>query len=108
MTGLLICTETQPLLVMASRAVVSDGRLVEGLRNRGIVKFMAHEVPLDHLRQEYGLAFELIEADLRKGEEMRVLDSKGSHVFAKVDLTNLGQCVRSDLPESVTPPPAAG
>ncbi len=108
MTALLVFTETQPLLVMASRAAVSDGRLVQGLKNWGINKFMAHEVPLDHLRQEYGLAYEMIEADLRNGEEMRVLDSKGSHVFAKVDFADLGQCVRSDFPKIASSPTSAG
>jgi hypothetical protein len=104
MTALLVITENQPLLLMASRAVVSDGRLTEWLRDRGIEKFMAHEVPLDHLREEYGLAFETIEADLKRSEGMRVLDSKGSHVFARIDFADLGRCVRSDLPEFASAP----
>lgn len=97
MTALLVFTETQPLLLMASRAVVSDDRLAEGLKDRGIDKFMAYEVPIDHLRREYGLAFERIEADLKNGEEMRVLDFKGSHVFAKVDFAELGPVFARDL-----------
>jgi hypothetical protein len=99
MTALLVFTESQPLLVMVSRAAVSDGRLEESLNNRGIKKFIAHEVPLEYLRNEYGRAFELIEADIRNGEDIRVLDSRGSHIFSKVRFADLGHGMQRDLPK---------
>ena len=98
MTAFLVFTENQPLLVMTSRAAVSEGRLVEGLTRKGIGKFMAHEVPLEHLRGEYGVAFELIEADIRDGKDIRVLDSNGGHVFAKVRFADLGRRIERDFP----------
>ena len=102
MTALLVFTESQPLLVMVSRAAVSDGRLDEDLRNRGIKKFIAHEVPLEYLRYQYGVAFELIEADIRSGEDIRVLDSRGSHIFSKVRFADLGHGMQCDLPRGST------
>jgi len=98
MTAFLVFTETQPLLVMASRAAVSEGRLVEDLTRKGIGKFMAHEVPLEKLRREYGVAFELIEADILDGKDIRVLDSNGGHVFAKIDFADLGQRIDREFP----------
>jgi hypothetical protein len=98
MTALLVFTEKQPILVMASKMAITNGRLEEHLKNRGIETFIAHEVPLDALRQEYGMAFERVEGDIRNGEEMRVLDSKGSHVFARVRFADLGQRIQNVFP----------
>lgn len=98
MTAFLVFTETQPLVVVASRAAVTEGRLVEGLTRKGIGKFMAHEVPLENLRSEYGVAFELIEADILGGKDIRVLDSNGGHVFAKIQFANLGQRIEREFP----------
>ncbi len=98
MTAFLVFTETQPLLVMASQAAVSEGRLVEGLTRKGIGKFMAHEVPLEKLRREYGVAFEFIEADILDGKDIRVLDSNGGHVFAKIHFADLGQRIDREFP----------
>jgi hypothetical protein len=44
------------------------------------------------------VAFELIEADIRNGEDIRVLDSRGSHIFSKVRFADLGHGLQCDLP----------
>jgi hypothetical protein len=90
MTAFLVFSETEPMIVMASRAAVSDGRLVDGLKTKGVGKFIAREIPLERLRERYGVPFEVIEADLRRGNDLRVLDYDGRHVFENICLTELG------------------
>lgn len=96
MRAFLVFAEAAPVLVMTSRAAVADGRLVQGLTTRGIDKFIAYEVPLDELRRKYGVPFEVVESDVRNGKDLAVLDSKGSHVFANVRFTDLGESFQHD------------
>ncbi len=96
MTAFLVFAQTDPVLIMTSRTAVSDGRLLEGLTTKGIDKFIAYEVPLDGLRRKYGVSFEVIESDVKNGKDVAVLDSKGSHVFANVPFSDLGESFRHD------------
>ena len=103
MTALLIFAECEPIIVVTSRAAIDDGRLAESLTRRGFSKFIAHEVPLEKLRLRYGVPFEVIEADVREGNDVRVLDFNGQNIFENLSLSDLGECIRYD-PE----PSAAG
>lgn len=102
MIAFLVFTDSQPILVVASRAAVSSGRLADVLADKGVGKFIAHKVPLDDLRNEYGVAFEIIESDIRKGAPIRVLDSSGTRAFTKVHFSDLEHPIRHD-PASVGP-----
>ena len=94
MTAFLVFTGGEPLIVALSKEAVSDGRLVESLSQKGIDKFIAHEIDADRLRKTYGVPFEVIEADIMDGRDLRVLDSKGSHAFENVRFADLGRCIR--------------
>jgi hypothetical protein len=94
MTAFLVFTDGEPLIVALSRKAASDGRLAESLSRKGIAKFIAHEIDVDRLRNAYGVPFEVIEADIISGRDLRVLDSKGPHAFEKVRFAELGRCIR--------------
>jgi len=94
MTAFLVFTEGEPLIVATSEKAAADGRLVKNLSRKGIDKFIAHEIAVDQLRDAYGVPFEVVEADIAGGRDLRVLDSKGSHAFANVRFADLGKCVR--------------
>jgi hypothetical protein len=96
MTAFLLFTESEPRIVMASRTMVREGRLPGELRDRGIGKFIAHELPVEGLRARYGIAFEVIEDDVRRGKELRFLDSNGGHVFDTVTFADLGATIVQD------------
>jgi hypothetical protein len=85
---------------MTSRTAVTDGRLEQGLKQRGHEKFIAHELPLDQLRSRYGVPFEVIESDVKGGKDPRVLDSNGHHAFDNISFAELGACVWHDSPTS--------
>jgi hypothetical protein len=96
MTAFLVFTGCEPFIVMTPRSAVRDGRLSEALTRRGFEKFIARELPLDALRDSYGLPFEVIESEIRQGKDLRVLDYSGAHVFDTVSLEDLGACIRCE------------
>lgn len=96
MNAFLVCTDSQPILVVASRAAVSGDRLADALADKGVTRFIAYEVSLDRLRDKYGVAFEVVESDIRAGAAVRVLDASGDRVFKKVHLSELEHPIRHD------------
>jgi hypothetical protein len=100
MTAFLVFTESEPFIVMTSRDAAADGRFEAGLLARGHGKFIAHELRLDSLRPRYGVPFEVIEAEVKGGKEIRVLDSNGRHALDNVSFADLGACLWHDSPSS--------
>ena len=96
MTAFLVFTEYEPLIVAIAEEAEAGGRLADSLSRKGIDKFIAHEIDVDRLREAYGVPFEVIEADIISGRDLRVLDSKGSRAFAKVQFADLGKCIRHE------------
>jgi len=91
MRSYLVLTGDGPLLVLSSHPCVTDETLLDSLRDRGIEKFIAYEVPIDRVHEFYGVPFEVIAADLEKRERMRVLDFDGPHIFDCLSMSDLGQ-----------------
>ena len=93
MRAFLVLTEREPKIVAMARSEVPERRLVAAMAQAGIDQFVAHEIAIDGLRESYGLQFEAIEAEVRIGKGLRVLDSKGDHVLAQVQLAQIGPAV---------------
>ena len=87
----LIFTGTGPILVLSTYPKLTDERLVEKLRYKGIDKFLAYEVALDAVRERYPNSFDEVESDLRKVEDIRVLDFNGHHIFSRFAFAELGE-----------------
>ncbi len=90
MRAFLVFTGTGPILVLTTYPGMDDARLVEKLGHKGIAKFIAYQVPLDKVREVYGIPFEVIAADLAAREDLRVLDFNGHHIFSSFSLAELG------------------
>jgi hypothetical protein len=90
MTAFLVFSENEPVIVATPRKEFASGRLPDLLERIGIDRFIAHEVELDQLRKTYGVPFEVIEADIKSGKALRVIDSNGHHVFSRIKLDDLG------------------
>ncbi len=89
MKAYVIFTGTGPILVLTTFESVTSEGLVKRLRHKGIVKFIAYEVPIEHVREIYGVPFEVIASDLRADQDMRVLDFNGHHIFRNFALKEL-------------------
>ena len=66
MRAYLIFTGTGPILVLSTYPELTDERLVDKLRYKGIDKFIAYEVDLDAVRGRYEHSFATSSKDLRR------------------------------------------
>jgi len=94
MKAFLLFTGTGPILILTTFPAVTDSRLTERMAHKGIVKFIAYEVPIERIRELYTVPMAVIEADLGGGEDVRVLDFNGHHIFANFKLSELGEPIR--------------
>jgi hypothetical protein len=89
-------TGTGPILILTSYQSLDDPNLAEKLKLKGIKKYIAYEVPEDHVKQRYGQHFNVILGDLRQTDDLRVLDYDGHHVFYNFALNEMGEPVYHD------------
>jgi len=94
MRAYIIFSGTGPILILTTYPELLEPRLVEKLQHKGIVKFIAYEVPLKTVRRIYGVPFEVIAADLEQVEDLRVLDFNGHHIFSRFSLAELGEPIK--------------
>lgn len=90
----LIFTGTGPILVLSTYPELSDSRLVEKLRYKGIVKFIAYEVALVAVKERYAYAYESVASDLSAVEDLRVLDFNGHQIMTNFSLAELGEPIK--------------
>ncbi len=96
MKVLMLFTGGGPLVVLTSYASATDPGLLRKLAAKGIVKFMAYEVPLELAKQRYGSRFGLVEQDLSETGDLRVLDYDGQRAFRLFRFSELGTPVARD------------
>lgn len=90
----LIFTGTGPILVLSTFPELTDERLINKLRYKGIIKFIAYEVDTEAVKQHYTTAYENIVEDLEDVEDLRVLDFNGHQIMANFSLDELGEPVK--------------
>jgi len=90
----LIFTGTGPILVLSTYPTLTDERLVEKLRYKGIDKFLAYEVDLEAVRARYAHSYANIVKDLEAEEDLRVLDFNGHQIMANFSLEELGDPIK--------------
>ncbi|MCK4559290.1 MAG: hypothetical protein KAV45_05860 [Calditrichia bacterium] len=84
-------TGSGPILILTSYDSLSETNLVEKFRAKGIKKFIAYEVPVELVKQKYGTHYDVVMNDLRQGDDLRVMDYDGHHVFYSFSLKKLGE-----------------
>jgi len=91
----LIFTGSGPILILSTYPSLTDERLINKLRYKGIDKFIAYEVHLDAVRQRYETSYETIAKDLEAHpNDIRVLDFNGHQIMANFSLQALGEPVK--------------
>lgn len=83
-------TGTGPILILTSYEDLAGADLAAKLASKGIKKYIAYEVDIDHVREKYGQQFNVIMGDLSQTDDLRVLDYDGHHVFNKFPFEELG------------------
>ena len=90
----LIFTGTGPILVLSTYPDLTDERLLQKLRYKGIGKFIAYQVDSAAVQARYQHSFESIVEDLRSVEDIRVLDFNGHQIMANFSLEELGAPIK--------------
>ena len=90
----LIFTGTGPILVLSTYPKLTDERLVEKLRYKGIDKFLAYGVDLEAVKVRYPESFDSIIVDLEGVEDIRVLDFNGHQIMSNFSLEELGDPIK--------------
>jgi hypothetical protein len=94
MKAYVVFSGTGPILILTTYSELENPRLVEKLKHKGIVKFIAYEVPVATVQRIYGVPFDVIAADLESNEDLRVLDFNGHHIFSRFSLKELGDPIK--------------
>ena len=81
---------TGPILVLTSYESIDDPNFVEKLRQKGIEKYIAYEVPIELCQQKYGQHYSVILGDLAQRDDLRVLDYNGHSIFNKFHFSEIG------------------
>jgi hypothetical protein len=98
MKSLLLLTASGPLLILTSHESLRDQKLLEGLKHKGIGKFVAFEVPLSLARERYGGHFQAVESNLHETDDLRILDFNGQRVFQLFRFDELGAPILQEQP----------
>jgi hypothetical protein len=86
----LLFTGSGPLVIATSYASLTDPRLLEILKAKGIDKFIAYELPPDLVQKRYAGHFEIAMRDLHQSDDLRVVDFNGERAFRLFHLNELG------------------
>jgi len=94
MKAYIIFSGTGPILILTTHTELESPALLAKLGHKGIVKFIAYQVPIETVKEIYGVPFEVIATDLESTEDLRVLDFNGHHIFSRFSLRELGEPIK--------------
>ena len=90
----IVFTGTGPILVLSTYSELTDERLLEKLRYKGIGSFIAYQVDLAAVRKRYEHSYVNVAEDLARDEDIRVLDFNGHQIMANFSLKQLGDPIK--------------
>ncbi len=94
----IVFTDSGPLVIVTCFDSLVDPTVVRKLADKGIVKFIAFELPIESVRQHYGSHFDVVCEDLSETDELRVLDYDGGRALALFDFSEYGPPIFFELP----------
>ncbi|MCB2187499.1 MAG: hypothetical protein KQJ78_13845 [Deltaproteobacteria bacterium] len=89
----IIFTGTGPILILTSYPSFDDAKLVEKLARKGVLKYIARELPVELVKKRYGKHFDVIMDDLQQDDDLRVLDYNGHNVFYNFSFNEMGPII---------------
>jgi hypothetical protein len=94
-TGIIL-TGSGTILFSTSSDNFEDPEFVNALRQKGIDKYIAFEVPEEKLRKMYGQHYVITMADRKQFDLLRIVDVDGQRIFMNFDLAALSGPVLHD------------
>lgn len=96
MKAMMLLTGGGCLVILTSYASATDPGLLAELHEKGIDKFVAHEIPIDLVRERYGRHFDVVSHDWHETDRLRVLDYLGDRAFKLFHFDEMGPVVEYD------------
>lgn len=93
MKAALLIAGSGPLVILTSHASFTNPVLIKKLREKGIEKFIAYELPLAVAQERYGGHFQLVMQNLHESDDLRVLDENGERAFRLFGFKELAEPV---------------
>ena len=91
MKAYLLFTATGAEIILTDSDSIKDPNLLNMLDSKGITKFVAHELPLDLVKERFGAHFDKICNDLEQSDALRVLEEDGLRVYNLFSFQELGK-----------------
>ena len=83
-------TGTGPILILTTYDSFAEPDFVSKLEAKGIRKFVAREVPIGRVKENYGNHFQVVMGDLNQTDDLRVMDYNGHNVFYNFSFSEMG------------------
>ena len=96
MKAAIVFTGTGPILILTTHASLTEPKLVEKFKAKGIGKFIAYELPVDLVKKKYRGQFDVVMGDLHQTDDLRVLDYNGHNVFYNFSFAEMGQPIHHE------------
>jgi len=90
MKAAVLFTGGGPVLFLTSYDSLDHPELLGKFKGRGITKFIAYEIPLDDVKQKYGMHFDIVINDVKETDDLRCLDYNGFNIFHSFTFKELG------------------
>ena len=85
-----IFTGSGPILILTTYDSLASDEFAEKLRQKGIKKYIACEVPVELIQKKYGQHYDVVMKDVRQQDDLRVMDYNGHNVFYVFSFKDLG------------------
>lgn len=89
MKAYFLFTGTGPIVILTSYNSIENPVLLNKLESKGIVKFIAYEVPVDSVKAKYGAHYDVVHNDVHESDDLRVLDYSGERAFKNFSFKEL-------------------
>lgn len=90
MKAYLLFTDTGPIVILTSCDSIRDPELISRLEAKGVKKFVAHELPLDLVKERYEAHFDIVKNNLEETDELRILEYEGERAFKMFSFDEMG------------------
>ncbi len=88
--GLLV-SGSGALTYLTSHKTFMDDALIKKFEAKGIIKFIAYEIPVEEAKKRYGKHFDIVVQDLKETDDLRILDYEGCRAFRMFSFKELGE-----------------
>lgn len=89
-----------PMVILTSHEGLESPEFLQRLARKGIRKFIALPVPIELVREKYGLHFDIVCRDLHETDDLRVIDFNGHRALELLPFDGMGQPVYHESAEA--------